>query len=208
MTGKMIKTLRKTFAYYAYLLLVWGFFRLLFKFPDLIEEVWFKPLIWLLPLLWLWLSDKKQIKFFDDHWLKSLLWGGGLGLFYVVLLLLMNLIKTGGHLSLNIGQWGEFAGISLVTAISEEIVFAGFIFQKLQQAVKNGTSMIITVILFALIHVPISLFIYKYNLGQLMVYLGLVSLTALGNLYVFSKTKNVVAPVISHWLWSLAASVI
>jgi len=36
----------------AHLLVVWGFYRMLFKLPEEIEEVVVKPLIWLLPVLY------------------------------------------------------------------------------------------------------------------------------------------------------------
>ena len=37
--------------YAAYILIVWGFYRVLFKLPDNFEETVLKPIIWLLPLI-------------------------------------------------------------------------------------------------------------------------------------------------------------
>ena len=37
----------------AYLFIVWGFYRLIFKLPDEVEELVLKPLIWLVPLVFL-----------------------------------------------------------------------------------------------------------------------------------------------------------
>ena len=36
-----------------YLLIVWGFYRFLFKMPDEIEELVIKPLFWLIPVFYL-----------------------------------------------------------------------------------------------------------------------------------------------------------
>lgn len=205
--SKQIKVgLHRLASYYAYLLIVWGFFRLLFKFPDLIEEVWFKPIIWLLPLLLLWFPEAKKLPFFKGKMLPSIVFGLGLGAFYLVVLFLTGLGK--GHFTLapvltSTGFW-EFAGISLVTAICEEVVFSGYIFQKLSQSFKKESiSMGITLVLFALIHIPISLFIYKYSFIQLAMYLSLVTIVAWGNLFAMSKSKNVIAPILSHWMWGL-----
>ena len=33
-----------------YLLVVWGFYRFLFKMPEEVEELLIKPIIWLLPV--------------------------------------------------------------------------------------------------------------------------------------------------------------
>ena len=49
----------KVLVYYVYLLMAWGLFRLLVRLPDIIEELWFKPVVWMFPLWWLWLREKK-----------------------------------------------------------------------------------------------------------------------------------------------------
>jgi len=41
-----------------YLLIVWGFYRFLFKLPEEIEELIIKPLVWLLPVFYLLRKEK------------------------------------------------------------------------------------------------------------------------------------------------------
>jgi len=38
--------------YAAYLIVIWAFYRFLFKFPDQVEELVIKPVLWILPLFY------------------------------------------------------------------------------------------------------------------------------------------------------------
>jgi len=122
-------SLRRLVGYYCYLLLVWGFFRLLVKFPDLIEELWLKPLIWLLPLLWIWVGEKKRIRFFSGSMKTALVWGFGLGVLYTLVALAAGVGKYGSLSEMKVGGdlegWVDVVGIGLATAITEELVFSG-----------------------------------------------------------------------------------
>jgi hypothetical protein len=42
----------------AYILIVWGFYRFLFKLPEEIEEIIVKPLLWLVPVFILLRKEK------------------------------------------------------------------------------------------------------------------------------------------------------
>lgn len=204
------KRLHRVLGYYTYLLLAWGFFRLLFKFPDNIEELWFKPVIWLVPLLWLWMTDKgkQRVEFFAGKWLDALKWGLGLGLAYGVVAAITSLQKYGSvNLeSLLVYDTGtlEFLGLGLVTAISEELVFSGYIFQKLKLDLGNSwVAMVSTAVLFALIHIPISIFVYQYGFLEMLGFLLVVGMVSFGNAFLMDRTKNVLAPILSHWLWGV-----
>ena len=39
--------------YFVYLVVVWSFYRMDFKFSDTLEELYIKPVIWLLPFLYI-----------------------------------------------------------------------------------------------------------------------------------------------------------
>jgi len=45
-------TLKNVTKYSVFLVLFWGFYRFLFKFPDEIEELLIKPIIWLIPVFY------------------------------------------------------------------------------------------------------------------------------------------------------------
>jgi membrane protease YdiL (CAAX protease family) len=205
-----VANLRQLFKYYAYLLVIWGFFRFLFKFPDLVEELWFKPLIWLIPILFIWVSEKKRrLNFFKGDLVPALSLGVGLGAAYWIILILTEFLKRGAGgviLDFRNPEILDFAGISLATAITEELAFSGYVLSKLSSLTKNTWVAIgWTCLLFTILHIPIGLFIYKYSLYQLVFFLVLVFAIQLGNTWVMSRTKNILAPIFSHWLWGLAA---
>jgi len=59
------KQLVRLGVYYFYLLLVWGSFRYWIRLPEVVEELWFKPVIWLLPLYWWRISLKGKPELFS-----------------------------------------------------------------------------------------------------------------------------------------------
>ena len=106
--------------YYVYLLLVWGGIRYGLRFPDVIEELWFKPVIWLVPLFWWRLGWKGRPELFSGNWWLSGKLGLLVGVVYFVLIRWL-----GGVSSLS---WGwDILGVALVTAIVEELAFSGFL---------------------------------------------------------------------------------
>ena len=106
----------KRFAYYIlYLLVAWGVFRYFVRLPEVIEELWFKPLIWLVPIFWWNWSLRKPVLFFEEVWWKSIGSGAFLGLFYLILF--------GGIKNFNF----DYLGVVTATAIVEEMVFSVFL---------------------------------------------------------------------------------
>ena len=211
MASSKITTLRQVFKYYAFLLVVWGFFRFLFKLPNLVEELWFKPVIWLLPILIIWANDKKPINFFGGKLLPTLTYGLFLGAFYWLVFGVIQITKNGwsGTFQVSGSGWIDFAGISLATAITEELAFSGYLFNKLVLVNRQVWLAITTTsVMFTLLHLSIGLFVYKYNLTQMIFFLILVFIVQTGNVWVMSRTKNVLGPILSHWLYGLAAFLI
>lgn len=174
----------------------------------MVEELWFKPLIWLLPLFLLWFPERTKLNFFKGGILGTLLYGLGLGACYFLILFVIGFIREGTGLSLDwqTTAFLNFMGISLATAITEELAFSGYIFGKLSAVLKKPENAItLTAFLFALIHIPIGLFTYKFDFYQLTGFLVLVVTVQLANVWVMSRSRNVLAPILSHWLWSMAA---
>lgn len=194
--------------YYVYLVLVWGMFRMLVKFPDLVEELWFKPIIWLLPLLLLMMGAKKRIRFFEGSFTKAAMWGAGLGVVFVAIAIVSGLGKYGSLVLVDIGNVGrllDVAGIGLATAITEELVFSGFIFQTLMKKMKKlWLAMATTAVMLAVVYMPILMFFHKLSTNQMMGTLAVVIVIALGNYWIMNRTKNVMAPILSHWIWGMA----
>src|SRR5260221_3564999 len=120
-----------------YILVVWVFYRFLVKLPDELEEVVIKPLVWLIPIYFLVSKEKLGLtslgitrkKLFTSIYLAL-----ALGMVFAVEGLVINVVKYGGlDFSANLGVHNLWAslGISFATAISEELAFRGYIFNRL-----------------------------------------------------------------------------
>lgn len=196
--GMMKKEWRRLLVYYLYLFSAWSLFRYFVRLPEVIEELWFKPVIWLTPLFWWRLSQPLKWNIFEknDRWVFLL--GAGVG---GILFLMVKAVT---------GEWtlkGGFdgVGISLTTAVVEELTFAGILLTVVGTLVKKELwAAGFTALLFALIHLPVGYLVY--NLG--LVQLGGVILINLFLSYVANlvrlRTKNVLGAVLIHWGFLLA----
>lgn len=121
--------------------------------------------------------------------------------------LLTNILKY-GNLSLETLQYTPllFIGalaLSFITAFSEELVFRGYIFNRLWQVWKKELlAGIVSAILFALIHLPIGVFVLGYAPTVMMVFLFLVFIFGIGSAFVFARTGNIASSILLHVLWS------
>ena len=128
-----------------------------------------------------------------------------LGLVFAVEGFTINFIKYGGFdFSANIGTKLLLAslGISFATAISEEIAFRGYIFTRVWNALGNELyANLITSLGWALIHVPVTFFVWKLDLVSALLYLGLTILFGAGSAFVYARTKNIASSIFLHVLW-------
>jgi membrane protease YdiL (CAAX protease family) len=194
--------------YAAYLIVIWAFYRFLFKFPDQVEELVIKPVLWILPLFYFLHKERAGLasigitlkKLFPSIYLSL-----GLGSVFVIEGLLSNYLKY-GHLNFgaNIGSLPLMSslGLSFATAFSEETAFRGYIYSRLTTVLKGEwTANIIQTILWTAIHVPIAFFIWEYTLSQGIVYLSITAIFGLGSAFIFSRTKNIFGSILLHVLW-------
>ncbi len=194
--------------YSAYLIIVWAFYRFLFRFPSEFEELVIKPVVWLAPLVYFLKKEKQGLsslgltfkKLFPAIYLSL-----GLGSVFVIEGLLTNYLKY-GHLNFgaNIGSLPLVSslGLSFATALSEETAFRGYIYSRLAFVMGGGwTANIIQSILWTGIHVPIAFFIWNYTLPQGLVYLSITFVFGLGAAFIFGRTKNIFGSIFLHVLW-------
>lgn len=192
----------------AYLLVVWGFYRFLFKLPDEIEETVIKPLIWLVPVFILLRIEKAKLSSVGitlKNLFPAVYFALGLGAFFVIEAVIINFLKYGGlNFGANIGKDALLIslGISFVTATSEEIAFRGYLFNRVWSALGNEwLANIVTSVVWALIHVPVTIFVWKLNLISSLIYLFLTTLFGVGSAFVFARTGNVFSSIFLHVLW-------
>lgn len=198
-------------ALFSFIFIIWAFYRYLPEPPIWISELILKPLVWLLPTFWLIRKIEKQplssVGITKKNLLPSFYWGVGLGIVFVLEGLLTNVLAhkgfqlTGSEFSL-MDFLSAFA-LSFATAISEEIVFRGYIFNRLWQIwKKEWGANFLSSLLFVLIYLPVGIFVLGYTPWLMLVYLVFVFVFSLASGFVFSRTNNVLASILLHVFWS------
>ena len=97
-----------------------------------------------------------------------------------------------------------FLVLSLVTAISEETLGRGFLYNRLFEEGRNQFgAAIISSVLFLLLHVPILFVQLNLTGGSLVVYLISVFLLGVTNCYLFTFRGNrLTVPILVHLFWN------
>lgn len=192
----------------AYLLVVWGFYRFIFKFPEEIEELIIKPILWLAPVFYLVKKEGlglSSLGITSKNLFTSIYLSLFLGILFAIEGLLINFVKYQGiDFGANIGQnpFWEALGLSFATAISEEVTFRGFIFNRVWHVFGDEwKANILTSLVWAVVHVPVAVFWWELNLGGTLGFLILTTIFAIGSSFVFARTKNVFSSILLHVLW-------
>lgn len=208
MQKNKIKTIKTVIIFYAYLFVVWGFYRLLFQFPGVLEELILKPIVWLAPLVYI--VRKEKIKLRDlgingENLFSVIYFSIFIGFMFSLAALLVNYLKYGSlNFQANIGEDAFLLSVfvSFVTAFVEEIPFRGYIFTRTQKVLNSeGWANLYTSIGWMLIHLPIAIFDWKLDLISLMVYLLLTFMFSIAATYLFARTKNIATPILLHVFW-------
>ena len=197
------KNLMRLGIYYLYVFSVWASFRYWVRLPEVIEELWFKPVIWLLPLFWWRMSLGGKPKLFNNKWLLSGGAGALTGIFYFGLIKLSVYIYTQ-----NFGEMGwslNLLGVALVIAIVEELTFSGFVLGFLDKFNNNRLiNLLVLGLMVVGVHLPINLFVFGLRGGELMSVLMWLFSMAIVNGWIRQKTGNVVGSVIARFGLMLA----
>ena len=191
-----------------YILIVWGFYRCLFKLPEEIEEIIIKPLLWLTPLFFLLRREKaglSSIGITSKNLIPSIYFSVALGFVFAFEGFLINIIRYKGiDFSANIGDTTLFVAlvISFVTAISEELTFRGYIFGRLWSVLGSELwSNLITSVLWALVHIPVAVFWWQLDFTGTLGLLSLTTIFGIASAIIYARTKNILASVLLHVFW-------
>lgn len=192
-----------------YLLIVWGFYRFLFQLPEELEETIIKPIVWLLPVIYFVRLERRGLDSIGltlSNLFPAIYYALGLGLIFVLEAMVVNYLKYGGQFNLNanIGQLPLITALALsfVTAFSEEITFRGYIFTRVWDFTKNELyANVLTSVFWALIHVPITIFVWKLDFSASLIYLFLTTIFGIGSAFVYARTKNILSSILLHVLW-------
>ena len=194
--------------YVTYLIIVWCFYRFLFKLPDDIEELIVKPVLWLVPILLLLKKEKLGLTSLGitlRNLFPAIYLSLGLGALFVMEALIINFLKYGGfNFGANIGSASFTAtlGLSFATAVSEETAFRGYLFSRVAAALKNSwLANILTGIAWTAIHIPVAFFVWKMSLPAGIIYLFITAVFGLGSAFLFARTGNLASSILLHVLW-------
>lgn len=192
----------------AYLLVVWGFYRQILKLPDEIEELVVKPVLWLGPVVYLVRKEKQGLASLGitfKNLFPAIYLALGLGVLFTAEAILINFLKNGSFdFAANVGSDAIFAalGLSFATAISEEITFRGYLFNRVWLALGSELwANVTTSLVWTLVHVPTAIFVWKMNFVATLAYLFLAALFGIGSAFIFARTKNVASSILLHVLW-------
>jgi membrane protease YdiL (CAAX protease family) len=192
----------------SFLLVVWGFYRIIFKLPDNVEELIIKPIIWLVPVLYFVRKEKlglSSLGITTKNLFPAIYLSIFLGTLFALEGFLINYVKhVGFDFSANIGSLKLLPalGLSLATAVSEEVAFRGYLFNRVWHALGHEwRANFVTSFVWALIHIPIGIFWWELSVGGVIGYLILTTIFSIGSAFVFARTKNVTSSVLLHVLW-------
>lgn len=193
----------------AYLLIVWGFYRMLFKLPEEVEEIIIKPILWILPLIFLLKREKlgaETVGITSNNLFPSIYIALILGVIFAIEGLLVNFVKYEGiEFAANIGKNSLIVSlfISLATAVSEEFAFRGYLFNRTWFVMGNELKANLLVsLVWAAIHIPITVFWWQLSPLKVVGYLILTTLFAIGSSFIFARTRNLAGSILLHILWS------
>jgi len=201
-------TLKHITIYASFILVVWGFYRLMFKLPEDVEEAILKPIIWLAPLI-IFLKKERlspaSLGVTLKNFFPAVYFSIGLGAIFAIEAVFINFVKYGGfNFQANIGQNAILTslGLSFITAMSEEVSFRGYIFNRLWWVLKNEwLANILTSVVWGIVHVPIAVFVWKLSASRAVIYLFLTTAFGMGSAFVFARTRNIFSSIFLHVLW-------
>ncbi len=159
------------------------------KLPDVIEELWFKPVIWLIPLFWWNLSLKKRVEMFKGQWIHTLAYGLSLAVFYWFAFSQFKNLRVDWNL------WG----VAVATAVVEELVFSGFVTGYLERFQKRSFwNVFLSGAAAGVMRLPIATFVFHLSPLATLGVVMLAFATTMMHSWVRQQTGNVAGSMIAR----------
>jgi membrane protease YdiL (CAAX protease family) len=202
--------LRQMLTLFSLIFIFWSFYRYFPEFlPVWFEELILKPAFWLLPTFWLVLNLEKQslfsLGFTSKNLTRAFYWGLGLGVIFFIEGFLINILKYRG-LQINFPSLENLLSVlllSLVTAFTEETLYRGYFFTRFFRLWRHELwANLASSFLFALIHLPMGVFILSYAPSMLLIYFFLIFIFGAGSAFIFARTQNLLSSILLHLFWS------
>lgn len=189
----------------------WTIYRLVFRFPEYVDELLVKPLIFI--LLPLGITKAKTIPGFDKrkNVFEDIIIGAAIGFVFAFVALLSNKLKYGSFLFNPIlPVYGKglilYLGLSLATGITEEILGRGFFFNTLKKHWSLLSSATVSSLLSLSMHFPILFTQLHLSGATLSVFLCSVFLLSMVNCYLYENRGSLVLPILIHMFWNMTVA--
>lgn len=189
----------------------WAVYRYFYRFSEPIDELIVKPLVFVLPVLWfVWQYEQgkwERLGLKVGRLFRDLYFGIGLGMILAAEGVIFNYFKYGEvnfQPVLPVGNFGlaGFLGLSVATAVSEEILGRGFLYGQLRYYLADGRAVLVSSVLFLLLHLPIVLFILHLTGVSLLIYLVSVFVLSVANCVLLQFSGSLLAPILVHIFWN------
>lgn len=138
--------MKKVLGIYFVILIIWWGYRSWFNLPLWVDELIIKPVVFVGIPIMVGYRLKDKIK------LMTVLVGLGVGIGFGIVQVISRWLNI-GHVVFNLQMVGSVALVG--TAVAEELLFRGYIFGELQKKFKPVAAIVISAVMFAIIHVPI-----------------------------------------------------
>ena len=205
-----------TYHVWGWIAIAWALYRYFFRLPEWADEFIFKPLVFVLPVIW-YVRMKERAKLTSlglttKDLFTSIYIGLGFGFVFALEGLVANAIKYGKLTIVPIGAFTQYGMatlllLSFATAVSEEILSRGFVFNRLIAAKKSlPYASIISTLMFVLLHVPILVLSLHLQGPALILFFITDFVLGFANSLLLYNTGSLVAPVLVHIFWNMTVA--
>lgn len=205
--------MKKVFYIWLLIFVFWTAYRFLFVLPEWIDELIFKPIIFLGPVFYLVKKEKKKwasVGIKTGNLFVDIYLGIFLGLLFALEGLVTNYVKYGQFsfaplVRLQGAGLLIYVFLSLMTAISEEILGRGFFFTRIFNENNNFLKAVFySSLLFMGLHLPIAL--KNLSSWTLIIYLFSVFVLGAVNSLIFDLRKSLTLPILIHAFWNMTVA--
>lgn len=210
---------RHVFLVWFGIFLVWAIYRANFFNPDWVDEFIIKPLVFVMPVM--------VVNFFIERQglaglglsapIKSLLVDGYIGVVLGVLFavegMIVNLVKYQAFTFTPLLELTKSGGISafllinVATAISEEILARGYIYNRLFTISRQQFwAAFVSNVLFLLIHIPVIFSRLHLTGFSIIMYPATILVLGFTNCYLYTLRKSIVLPIFLHIFWNMTVA--
>jgi len=215
---KEIPHSQKVLNLWGIILIIWAFYRLKLKMPEWFDEFVAKPIIFILPVYYFIKKIEKRSFLPSLNWSfktvkKDFLISIFIGLVIFLTITLANYFRTKEvvFLKYKISYLSIFyiIFVSLITAISEQILSTGFVLKRLYEETKNFYQVaFFNAVLFFFLHVPLR-FTIPGLMGNQLIFLMMTDVfLSLLNSYFYLTYKSLNLPIFIHAFYNIIIALI